>query len=350
MQASTESKNKMKKRFYSKLFSKDSKLNSVLLTKRKYDSIIADVKRIKTSNKKESPRDYRIIKKYDVLTVQGCEKLIVPRSDAAEEGVKKFVHAEELFDVLDSTHQAVGHVGRHTMIKQLNALYKNVTQAQIKLFLDLCEPCQQKRKKEMVAKPVDQNARKEEDNDEEIPLEPTVVIKEEPIEFDPEPSTSSAQSVIKEEFILPNEEKTWSSSAEVPPPAESTPKMTLSVACLGSSSQEPDGDQQNQRKTRINPSKVSCSGPTKRPRPSSGSEVLSDAVQSPVYNMDEYSNAGSSKDLEKTKDQFDVFGEYIAAKLRSLDRRSCAYAQKAIGDIIFDAEMGKYAINETGKC
>uniref|UniRef100_A0A8C4SWK5 Integrase catalytic domain-containing protein n=1 Tax=Erpetoichthys calabaricus TaxID=27687 RepID=A0A8C4SWK5_ERPCA len=137
MQASTELVSKMKKSFFANLFGEDSKYNSVLMTKRKHDSIIEDVK-------------------YDVLTVQGCEKLIEPLSDARE-SVKKFVHAEELFDILYSTHLSICHGGRDRRIKQLNTLYKNITQAQIKMFLDLCEPCQQKPKsvkKGIVVKPV----------------------------------------------------------------------------------------------------------------------------------------------------------------------------------------------------
>lgn len=44
----------------------------------------------------------------------------------------------------------------------------------------------------------------------------------------------------------------------------------------------------------------------------------------------------------KKRDEFDVYGEYIACKMRSLDKRSYCFAQKKIGDVIFDAEMGKY--------
>lgn len=148
MEAGTESVyKKMKEKFYANLFSKDSRFNSVLMTKRKYDSIIEDVKRIKIFKKKESPRDYRIIERYDVVTEQGCETLIEPMSDVLGT-VKKFVHAEELFDMLYSSHLSTGHGGRDKMIKLLNTFYKNITHAQIKLFLDICEPCQQKRKSE----------------------------------------------------------------------------------------------------------------------------------------------------------------------------------------------------------
>jgi len=61
MQTSTKLVSKMKEKFFANFFSEDSKYNSVLMTERKYDSIIKDIKRIKVSKKKESSRDYRII-------------------------------------------------------------------------------------------------------------------------------------------------------------------------------------------------------------------------------------------------------------------------------------------------
>ena len=80
-----------------------------------------------------------------MLTVQGCEKLIQPLSDARE-SVKKFVHAEDLFDILILLILSIGHGGRDRVIKQLNTLYKNIAQTQIIMFLDLSEPCQQQKK------------------------------------------------------------------------------------------------------------------------------------------------------------------------------------------------------------
>ncbi|GIY35529.1 hypothetical protein CEXT_411061 [Caerostris extrusa] len=48
-----------------------------------------------------------------------------------------------------------------------------------------------------------------------------------------------------------------------------------------------------------------------------------------------------SKDLEKMKGLFQCFGEYV--KLKGFDDRSIDYVQKAIGGMVFDAEMEKYA-------
>ncbi|GBM33442.1 hypothetical protein AVEN_55771-1 [Araneus ventricosus] len=167
------------------------------------------------------------------------------------------------------------------------------------------------------------SSREEEKNKDHIPLEPTIEIKEEPLDYNPTPSTST--DAANEEFILPHEENTWT-----PPDPVVEPQFTLSVASLASSN-DPETSESEQvrkkRKVKTSTFVPSTNGPELR-------------QQSPVYNFGEVSNPGSSK--EPRKDQFDVFGEYIAAKLRSLDRRSCSYAQKAIGDIIFEAEMGKY--------
>ncbi|GIY85152.1 hypothetical protein CDAR_16351 [Caerostris darwini] len=72
----------------------------------------------------------------------------------------------------------------------------------------------------------------ERDNGEAVLVEPLVVIKEQPISFDPQPS-ASADIVIKEEFIVCSEDDTGSSVYESPS-TEPTSHVTLSVACLGS--------------------------------------------------------------------------------------------------------------------
>lgn len=68
-----------------------------------------------------------------MLTLQDCEKLAEALSDAWEIA-KKFVHVEKVFDILYSTLLWSGHSERDRMTKQLEILYKNITQAQIKMF------------------------------------------------------------------------------------------------------------------------------------------------------------------------------------------------------------------------
>lgn len=47
--------------------------------------------------------------------------------------------------------------------------------------------------------------------------------------------------------------------------------------------------------------------------------------------------------LTTKKDEFDVYGEYIANILRSMDKQTYAYVKKEFGEIIFKAESGIYA-------
>eukprot|EP00102_Acyrthosiphon_pisum_P014946 XP_008185264.1 PREDICTED: KRAB-A domain-containing protein 2-like [Acyrthosiphon pisum] len=51
-----------------------------------------------------------------------------------------------MFDILNSVHKSIGHGGRDRMLFELNKKYKNITQADVKLYLNLCIPCQQKKK------------------------------------------------------------------------------------------------------------------------------------------------------------------------------------------------------------
>lgn len=134
----------MEEKFESLLNKRDVKENSSLLTREKLLSLIADVKKSKTSDKKV-PCDYWLLQHYDVLEVQGVEKLIVPVTNATPD-VMFYCSSDSLFDILYETHLPIGHGGRDQMIKELNRCYKNITQNDIKIFLNFCESCQQKRK------------------------------------------------------------------------------------------------------------------------------------------------------------------------------------------------------------
>ncbi|XP_022160133.1 KRAB-A domain-containing protein 2-like [Myzus persicae] len=93
----------------------DKRNNSTFLLKEKYDSLISEVKRIKTG-KKESPRDYWLVQRYDVIEVQGNEKLIRPMKENSD--IIFYVHDEELYDILLNIHLSIGHGGRDRMIEK----------------------------------------------------------------------------------------------------------------------------------------------------------------------------------------------------------------------------------------
>ncbi|XP_059174975.1 KRAB-A domain-containing protein 2-like [Physella acuta] len=129
--------------------------NSGILSPEKYLTFIEDVKQARVKQTKSSV-DYRRLRKYDILEVEGEERLIVPITEDSS-ALLYYVHTDELFDLLNETHLKIGHGGRTRMEKELQKMYKNVTKEVIMLYLRLCKPCQTKLsnpKKGLVFKPV----------------------------------------------------------------------------------------------------------------------------------------------------------------------------------------------------
>jgi len=104
---------------------------------------------------KKSASDYHMLQHYDVLKVDGVDKLICPVAEGGS--VKYYVTANELFDILYRTHVSLGHGGRDRMCHEVHQRHKNITQGHIKIFLQFCEACEQKKsgsKKGVVVKPM----------------------------------------------------------------------------------------------------------------------------------------------------------------------------------------------------
>nr|XP_024215912.1 KRAB-A domain-containing protein 2-like isoform X1 [Halyomorpha halys] len=130
-------------RFYELLRREQSKVNCVSMDKVKYEHFIKKVKTLKVNPHKDG-NDYRFLKRYDVIEINGVTKLISPATD--KESITYFVYDEELFEVLNDAHITTGHGGRDRMVKHLKSKYKNITYKDILLFLSLCQPCLQKQK------------------------------------------------------------------------------------------------------------------------------------------------------------------------------------------------------------
>nr|XP_014584175.2 KRAB-A domain-containing protein 2 [Equus caballus] len=129
--------------------------NSKVFSKEKYFQTIKEVKEAKEKGKKSS-RDYRRAAKYDVISVQGTEKLI-EANHGERDRIRYYVHKEELFDILHDTHLNIGHGGRTRMLKELQGKYGNVTKEVIVLYLTLCKQCHQKNpvpKRDLAPKPM----------------------------------------------------------------------------------------------------------------------------------------------------------------------------------------------------
>lgn len=142
-------KNLMKERFNYLISVRELKHNSCLITPKKLLRLIAEVQKAKAKIRKTHSECW-LLKRYDILKVDGEIKLIVPVKKN-NESIICYCSSDELFDILYEAHITIGHGGRDKMIKTVNCYYKNITQNDIMMFLSVCEDCASKRK--LILKP-----------------------------------------------------------------------------------------------------------------------------------------------------------------------------------------------------
>lgn len=90
--------------------------NKSFTNNEEYNRRIDDVKRSK--NKTQCKKDYRNIRKYDVIIINDEEHLIKAMTNN-DDTIKYYIKNEELFDILHSTHIAIGHGGRDRMMVEI---------------------------------------------------------------------------------------------------------------------------------------------------------------------------------------------------------------------------------------
>ncbi|VVC40965.1 Ribonuclease H-like domain,Integrase, catalytic core [Cinara cedri] len=125
--------------------------NKAFLSADEYRCRLQQLKRskiaLRTAGQKKSTSDYRLVRRYDVLTVDGRERLVRPRGAADDRQRPLFyVTNDELFDVLHKAHCDIGHGGRNRMIAELKTNYCNVTKESVMTYLKLCARCRGRRK------------------------------------------------------------------------------------------------------------------------------------------------------------------------------------------------------------
>uniref|UniRef100_A0A8D8YV48 KRAB-A domain-containing protein 2 n=1 Tax=Cacopsylla melanoneura TaxID=428564 RepID=A0A8D8YV48_9HEMI len=137
---------KMRSRFYDRLSEciEQKSSNHLYISDGKYKELIKEVREAKAEEKKKTIH-YRRLKRFDIMTVDNQDKLIVP---IATEGasVLYYVPYEELFDVINETHISVGHGGRNRILAEAGRKYKNVSSEAVLIYLRLCEACEKKQK------------------------------------------------------------------------------------------------------------------------------------------------------------------------------------------------------------
>ncbi|XP_041357862.1 KRAB-A domain-containing protein 2-like [Gigantopelta aegis] len=127
----------------------------ILLPKDEYIKTVGELLEA-TQAPKKSPRQFYLLKKYELLQCGDVQKLI--RKNPNQEHPLYFATIEETFDIIKRAHIATGHGGQDKMIKEINKKYANITQDAITLFKSMCIECQRKRKrtttKGIVVKPI----------------------------------------------------------------------------------------------------------------------------------------------------------------------------------------------------
>lgn len=114
--------------------------NIFYFTTEEYNEKIKKVKELKTRTHKKTVTNYRLMRKYDVITIDGEEKLIKPIENDSD--ILYYVTVDELFEVIHTAHLAVGHGGRNKMMTELKTKYCNVTKEAVMAYLGLCGNCQ----------------------------------------------------------------------------------------------------------------------------------------------------------------------------------------------------------------
>jgi transposase InsO family protein len=126
----------------------NSTKKSVLMKKDDYFSLIEE---LRNASKEESktPRQYYIIKKFQILQCGDVEKLIRKSTDPSHDPVY-YTHMEDMYDIIKRAHIATGHGGRDKMLKVLTVKYANITSDAIELYKSLCIECIKKRKRHAI--------------------------------------------------------------------------------------------------------------------------------------------------------------------------------------------------------
>ena len=69
----------------------------------KYELLIQEISQLKRGDRKEEPKDYQLLKRYDVAQTGNIVKLIYPVAGGSS-SIKYYVQKEDIFDVIHDAH------------------------------------------------------------------------------------------------------------------------------------------------------------------------------------------------------------------------------------------------------
>ena len=90
----------MKRKFYEELDVEieNKKSNNSFLNREKYELLIQEISQLKRGDRKKEPKDYQLLKRYDVVQIGNTVKLIYPVAEGSS-SIKYYVQKEDIFDV-----------------------------------------------------------------------------------------------------------------------------------------------------------------------------------------------------------------------------------------------------------
>jgi hypothetical protein len=139
------------------LGSRKAELLDSVMTRAKYEETMEEVRTALQNKSSLTPlnsKDYRRLRRFDILSMGGVQKLI---SVSSKPEIKYYVADDECFDILHEAHVNSGHKGTRVMNETLKRKYCNISREVIDAYLELCKICEQKKKhpkKGLVVKPM----------------------------------------------------------------------------------------------------------------------------------------------------------------------------------------------------
>lgn len=116
---------------------------------------VSEIAAAKIPGTKKNSKQYRLIKKYDIMEV-GDSKYLVKKRKNHDEAIVQLVARENFFEILSTIHKNIGHGGRDKMIYALKDKYC-IPKPVVLIFCKLCNVCNLKKSqqhKNIVVKPI----------------------------------------------------------------------------------------------------------------------------------------------------------------------------------------------------
>ena len=109
----------MKRKFYKQLDVKieNKKSNNPFLNREKHELLIQEICQLKLGDRIKEPKDYQLLKWYDVVQIGNTVKVIYPIAEGSSSR-KYNAQKEDISDVIHDAHLAIGHGGRNRVIRE----------------------------------------------------------------------------------------------------------------------------------------------------------------------------------------------------------------------------------------